>query len=72
MLLVISALFFYQCQKETSFSLGTNPPPGQVITTNPLKANLQGNILDETGQPAAGVVIKVGNDITVTDDRGID
>jgi hypothetical protein len=70
MLIVISALFFYQCQKETSFSLGTNSPPGQVITTNPLKANLQGNILDETGQPAAGVVIKVGNDITVTDDRG--
>jgi hypothetical protein len=69
-LLAIScSLLFYQCQKETSFSLGNNTN-GQVGSPSPLKANLQGNILDETGQPAANVTITVGTDITVTDDKG--
>jgi hypothetical protein len=69
-LLIIScSVLFYQCQKETSFSLGTNTT-GQVGSSSPLKANLQGNILDETGQPAANVTITAGTDITVTDDKG--
>lgn len=67
---ITSAILFYQCQKETSFSFGGNTAPGQVVTANPLKANLQGNVLDEGGQPAANVTIKVGSDVVVTDDRG--
>ena len=69
LLLAIScSLLFYQCQKEASYTGILNP--GQVITPSPLKANLQGNILDETGQPAAGVAIQVGSQTTVTDSKG--
>lgn len=72
LLLAIScSLLFYQCQKETSFSLGTNnSPAGQVVLSSPLKANLQGNIIDETGQPAANVSITVGSQTAITDADG--
>ena len=69
LLAITCSLLFYQCQKETSFSLGNNTT-GQVGSSSPLKANLQGNILDETGQPAANVTITVGTDIAVTDNKG--
>jgi hypothetical protein len=44
--------------------------PGQVVLPSPVTANLQGNVLDENGQPAANVVINVGSEITVTDTKG--
>lgn len=66
--LILTAVLFYQCQKEVSY-VGSGDP-GQVILPNPLKANLQGNVLDENGQPADNVVIKVGSEFATTDDKG--
>jgi hypothetical protein len=70
LLLAITALLFYQCQKEVSFSSSNGGGSGQVIDPTPLKANLQGNILDENDQPAASVIVKVGSQIVVTDSKG--
>lgn len=70
LLLAISALLFYQCQKEISFSGNSGGGSGQVVDPSPLTANLQGNILDENDQPAAGVSIKVGAQTAVTDAKG--
>jgi hypothetical protein len=66
--LALTAVLFYQCQKEVSY-VGSGDP-GQVVLPNPLKANLQGNVLDENGQPAENVVIKVGSEFSTTDDKG--
>ena len=67
-ILALASLLFYQCQKEVSY-IG-NSDPGQVVFPDPLQANLQGNILDENGQPAANVTIKVGAKTSVTDSKG--
>ena len=69
-LLAISALLFYQCQKEISYTNNSGGGPGQVIDPSPLTANLQGNIVDENDQPAANVTIKVGAQTVVTDSKG--
>ena len=66
--LTLASLFFSQCQKEVSY-IGSGDP-GQVVFPDPLLANLQGNVLDEDGQPAANVTIKVGTKIAVTDTKG--
>jgi len=66
--LALTCILFYQCQREVSY-IGTGDP-GQTSLPNPVKANLQGNVLDESGQPAANVVIKVGTEITATDTKG--
>jgi hypothetical protein len=70
LLLAISALLFYQCQKEISYSNNSGGGSGLVVDPSPLTANLQGNILDENDQPAAGVTIKVGSETGVTDSKG--
>jgi len=67
-ILALTCILFYQCQREVSY-IGTGDP-GQSQLPNPLKANLQGNVLDESGQPAVNVVIKVGTEITATDTKG--
>lgn len=64
----LASVLFYQCQKEVSY-IGKGDP-GDVVIPSPLKANLQGNVLDENGQPAANVTIKVGSEIAVTDTKG--
>jgi hypothetical protein len=67
-LLVFIALLSFHCQKEISNVLpGTNNGGGG---TAPVTATLQGNVVDETGQPAAGVAVKVGNKNTITDSKG--
>jgi hypothetical protein len=66
--LVLASFLFYQCQKEVSY-IGSSDP-GAVVYPSPLKANLQGNVLDENGQPADNVIIKVGSATTMTDTRG--
>ena len=66
-LLLLSLLF--GCQKETSFfSLGDNQDVLPV--PDPITAVVQGNILDETGQPTAGVMVQVGNKTAMTDTKG--
>ncbi|MGZ3952657.1 MAG: carboxypeptidase-like regulatory domain-containing protein, partial [Flavisolibacter sp.] len=67
-LLVLASTLLSQCQRELSY-VGTGDP-GQVVLPSPLTANLQGNVLDENGQPAANVVITVGAQITATDTKG--
>jgi hypothetical protein len=69
LLLAITALLFYQCQKEISYT-NNSGGSGQVVAPNPLTANLQGNISDENDQPAANVTIKVGSQTVVTDSKG--
>jgi hypothetical protein len=69
------ALFFlvsvlsFNCQKEFSKAgFGINNTDNNVSA--PVVATLQGNIIDETGQPATGVQIKVGAKTTTTDANG--
>jgi hypothetical protein len=67
-LLAAATICFTQCQRELSFS--HTDTAGQVVLASPLTANVQGNVFDENGQPAANVVIKVGSEIAATDTKG--
>lgn len=66
--LAFASVLFSQCQRELSY-VGSSDP-GQVVLPSPQKANLQGNVLDENGQPAANVVITVGSEVTATNSKG--
>jgi hypothetical protein len=64
-LFLLISLISFHCQRELSFNednSNSNPFP--------VTATLQGNILDESGQPASGVTIKVGNKTTTTNAKG--
>lgn len=61
-------LFFFGCQKERSYH--RDATTGQVVLPSPLKANLQGNVVDEQNQPTAGVTITVGSATVLTDAKG--
>ncbi|HEX6849611.1 MAG TPA: hypothetical protein VF144_21640, partial [Chitinophagaceae bacterium] len=67
-LLTFIAVLFFQCRKDVGY-IGSGDY-GQELIPNPITANLQGNVLDENGQPAANVVIKAGTETTVTDNKG--
>jgi hypothetical protein len=67
-LLASISIFTFNCQKELSNSRGI-PGIGNN-NTNPITATLQGNIVDENGQPAAGVMVKVGTKTATTNARG--
>jgi hypothetical protein len=67
LLAVLSALFLTQCQKEVSHIGGPDPV---IVTPDPITANLQGIIFDESGQPAPGVAIKVGSQAATTNAKG--
>lgn len=64
---ILLGILFFQCQKEISYIGG---PDAGVVVPEPITAILQGNVLDESGQPAPGATIKVGNKTAVTDARG--
>lgn len=68
--LLLLCFFFYQCQKDLSYIGAPDPGVPGVISSDPIKAILQGNILDETGQPAAGVSITVGTKTVMTNGSG--
>lgn len=51
------------CQKEISFT-------SQTSGSEPVTAILQGNVVDENGNPASGVTITVGAKTTATDAKG--
>lgn len=67
-------LFFFSflsfnCQKElSSTNFGTGNTRNNLPA--PITATLQGNILDENGQPAPGVQITVGSETSVTNATG--
>ena len=64
-LFLLISLISFHCQRELSFNEGnSNSNPF------PVTATLQGNILDENGQPASGVTVKVGNKTTTTNAKG--
>ena len=65
--LIFVSVLFFQCQKEVSHIGGPDP---QIVTPDPISARLQGTVLDENGQPASGVSVKVGSQVVVTDNRG--
>lgn len=69
-LLIITciSLLTLNCQKENSFDLGGPDVTGSKPA--PVTAAIQGNILDENGQPAAGVLVKVGSRNATTDSKG--
>ena len=65
-LLVIITIIGFNCQKELSYDI-----PGSNNNGNsPLIATLQGNVIDENGQPAAGVTVKVGSKTAITNAKG--
>jgi hypothetical protein len=59
----LACIVLFSCQKEISIT-----DPGS--TAQPVTATLQGNVVDENGDPAAGVSIKVGSKTATTDTRG--
>jgi len=60
---------FFACQKDVSFIGG--PDTGfSVVAPDPIKATLQGNIVDENNLPATGVTITVGTKTAVTNATG--
>jgi hypothetical protein len=64
-LLVLISLVSFHCQKEFSYvNLGGNENGFLTAIT------LQGNVVDENGQAANGVAIKVGEKSATTDARG--
>lgn len=65
--LIFVSVLFFQCQKEISYIGGPDP---QITAPEPIAARLQGTVLDENGQPASGVNVKVGSQVVVTDNRG--
>lgn len=67
-LLALISVLFFQCQRELSY-VGSGDQQPQTFP-DPLKANIQGNVLDENGQPAAGVSIKLGTESATTDTKG--
>lgn len=66
--LAIVCVLFNQCQKEVKY-IGSGDL-GAALSPNPLRANLQGNVLDENGQPAENAIIKVGSQTTTADAKG--
>ncbi|MEO8764847.1 MAG: carboxypeptidase-like regulatory domain-containing protein [Ginsengibacter sp.] len=67
-LFAITVLSF-NCQKQYS-GTGSGTTTIENNLPSPIIATLQGNIKDETGQPAAGVQIKAGSKTATTDASG--
>jgi hypothetical protein len=65
--LIFVSILFIKCQKEIGYEGGIESKPA---LPSPITAVLQGNILDESGQPAPGVNVRVGSKTAVTDNRG--
>ena len=68
--LLLFCIFFYQCQKDLGYYGLPDPGVPGVIASDPIKATLQGNIVDENEQPAPGVSITVGSKTVMTNGSG--
>jgi len=68
LLLMMAAVISFNCQKEISLETGLEMIPIKEMA--PITATVQGNLLNETGQPAAGVLVSVGAKNTTTEARG--
>ncbi len=69
LLICTLAIISFNCQKELSNTNGGGLP-GTISTPAPITASLQGNVLDENGQPASGVAVKVGSQAVITNAKG--
>ncbi|MEO5893532.1 MAG: carboxypeptidase-like regulatory domain-containing protein [Ferruginibacter sp.] len=69
LLLTFIAAITFKCQKELSGDRSIIPI-SPINQSSPITATLQGNVLDENGQPASGVRISAGSKITTTDAHG--
>lgn len=67
LLFIFISVIALNCQKEISFPADGNTG---TTTTSPIKASVQGRVLDENGQPAAGVTVRAGGSGAITDSRG--
>jgi hypothetical protein len=67
-LLICVSVISFNCQKEVSYALN-NPGAGNN-NADPVTTTLQGNIIDESGQPAMDVIVQVGSKTTTTNARG--
>lgn len=68
--LLLLCIFFYQCQKDLSYIGSPDTGVPAVIASDPIKATLQGNIVDENNEPAAGVTITAGTNTVMTNATG--
>jgi hypothetical protein len=69
-LLVLVSFGFFQCQRDLGFTGAPDPGAPLVVNADPLKASLQGNVVDENGLPSAGVLITVGSRTVTTNALG--
>ena len=67
--LFLISVLSYNCRKEFS-ATGFGASDTENNVSSPVIATLQGNILDETGQPAGGAQITVGSKIATTNANG--
>ena len=68
--LLALTLFFVGCQREVSFN-GTGGGTSDISPLpDPITSALQGNVFDENGQPASGVMVHVGSAMATTDAGG--
>jgi hypothetical protein len=67
--LLLSLSVLFGCRKEVSF-FGSGDNPDVLPTPDPITTVVQGNVLDETGQPAAGVLVQAGSKTATTDSKG--
>ncbi len=67
--LLLSLTVLFACRKEVSF-FGTGDNPDVLPVPDPITTVVQGNVLDETGQPAAGVLVQAGSKTATTDGKG--
>lgn len=69
-IIVFVTLISFHCQKEVGHIDPPVTPGTDLSKPDPVTATVQGNVLDENGQPAAGVAIKAGNKNVITDQKG--
>ena len=70
-LVVLVLLTASQCRKSPDYiGAPDNVDTPVSITPSPITANLQGNIVDENGNPAAGVEVKAGSQTIITGANG--
>lgn len=69
LLLCFFVMALFSCRRDLSYTGGPDNNIN-IVPPDPVTATLQGNVLDENEQPAAGVVVKVGNKTVTTDSKG--
>src|SRR4051794_25995519 len=65
--LLLISIFSFHCQKELSFKAGG---AGEVPGSGPVRATIQGNIVDEDEQPVGGAIVRAGARTLNTDTKG--